>query len=258
MLPIHIISLESSTARRDLCVGMMGAAGLPFSFFDAVDGRSLSAQAKSHIYDETANCERFKRPLSPSEIGCYLSHLKLWEHIAEGRTPAALVLEDDAQLDAGFKTFLEQIRNYDLEDVYLKLDGASETLDLEDSSNTKMTLGLRKVIHAPQIAHRTTGYIIGARAAQKMIANRPKFFRPVDIDIKHYWEHGVPVWTVIPQLVHEARSKGDESTIETSRRNLKGNNPLWRFWKNTTYQYNYLKERKQNPLVASRLIAEEN
>jgi len=93
VLPIHIISLESSTARRDLCVGMMGAAGLPFSFFDAVDGRSLSAQAKSHIYDETANCERFKRPLSPSEIGCYLSHLKLWEHIAEGRTPAALVLK---------------------------------------------------------------------------------------------------------------------------------------------------------------------
>lgn len=232
----------------------MGASGLPFTFFDAVDGAVLSADERGRCYDEAANLEHFKRPLSSSEIGCYLSHLKLWKHIARKTTGAALVLEDDAQIDAKLKTFLEQIENYDLEDVYLKLDGVSETLNLEDISTTKMTLGHRKVIHAPQIAPRTTGYIIGARAAQKMIVSRTKFFRPVDIDIKHYWEHGVPVWTVMPQLVNEARSKGDESTIEISRQNLKANNLLWRFWKNTTYQYNYLKKRRENPLAVSSLI----
>lgn len=236
----------------------MAAADLPFTFFDAVNGAALSAEDRRGHYDETANIERFKRPLSASEIGCYLSHLKLWDQIAQAQTGAAVILEDDAQIDAGLKTFLEQIKNYDLDDVYLKLDGVSETLDLEDISTTKMTLGLRKVIHAPQIAPRTTGYIIGARAAEKMIACRRTFFRPVDIDIKHYWEHNVPVWAVMPHLVCETRSKGDESTIEASRQKLKANNPLWRFWKNTTYQYNYLKERRQHPLAASRLMLGEN
>jgi len=229
MLPIHIISLNNSTARRDLCAGMMGAAGLPFTFFDAINGATINARTRKRYYDETANMERFKRPLSTSEIGCYLSHLALWKQIAKSKTGAAVILEDDAQIDAGLKTFLKQIKNYDLEDMYLKLDGVPETLDLGNATTTKMTLGRRKVIHAPQIAPRTTGYIIGARAARKMIAGRKSFFRPVDIDIKHYWEHGVPVWTVMPQLVCETR-----------------------------YQYNYLKERKQHPLAASRLILGEN
>lgn len=237
---------------------MMAAANLPFEFFDAVDGKILAEQERRHHYDNTANIERFKRPLCASEVGCYLSHLNLWAHIAQTRTGAAVVLEDDARIDAGLNSFLEQIAGYDLEDVYLKLDGAAEALDIEDSSNTKMTLGHHKVIHAAEIAHRTTGYIIGARAARRMAESRAQFFRPVDIDVKHYWEHGVPVWTVVPQLVHEARSKGDESTIEASRRRAKGTNLLWRFWKNTIYQYNYLKLRRMHPPVPSRLLSEKN
>jgi len=236
----------------------MGAAGLPFRFFDAVDGTDLTDNLYRHHYDQTSNTERFKRPLSASEVGCYLSHLQIWNDIGQLGTGAALVLEDDAQIDADLKTFLEQISQYDLENVYLKLDGVAEALDPGDTSTTKMTLGRRKVIHAPQIAPRTTGYIIGAHAAQKMAAARSRFFRPVDIDIKHYWEHDVPVWTVAPQLICETRSKGDESTIEASRREVKGTNPLWRFWKNTTYQYNYLKQRRMHPPVASRLMPVKN
>lgn len=258
MLPIYIISLKTSQSRRHLCAGMMDAAGLPFAFFDAVNGTDVTEPVIKRHYDEAANLEHFKRPLSASEIGCYLSHLKLWERITEDGVGAALVLEDDAQLDEGLKTFLTQISKYDLEDVYLKLDGVAETLDPGDTSTTKMTLGPRKVIHAAQIAPRTTGYVIGAHAARKLAAARQRFFRPVDIDIKHYWEHDVPVWTVAPQLICEARSKGDESTIEASRKRAKGSNPLARFWKNTTYQYNYQKQRRMHPPVPSRLIPVKN
>lgn len=237
---------------------MMGSAGLPFIFFDAIDGASVCDNIRNQHYDDAANQEHFKRALSASEMGCYLSHLKLWEQIGANASGAALILEDDAQIGAGLKTFLEQIGRYDLNDIYLKLDGVSEAVDPDNVATTKMTLGRRKVIHAAPIAPRTTGYIIGAAAARQMRARRARFFRPVDIDIKHYWEHDVPVWTVAPQLVCEARSKGDESTIEASRKRLKGGNPLWRFWKNTTYQYNYLRQRKMHPPATSRLLSEKN
>jgi len=236
----------------------MRAADLPFAFFDAVSGTDLTGDTIQRHYAQAKNMELFKRPLSRSEVGCYMSHLKLWDLIGAQSSGAALVLEDDAHVDEGLTTFLEQISQYDLENVYLKLDGVAEAVDPGDTSTTKMTLGPRKVIHAAPIAPRTTGYIIGAHAARKMAAARQSFFRPVDIDIKHYWEHGVPVWTVAPQLVCEARSCGDESTIEASRRLVKGTNPLWRFWKNTTYQYNYLKQRRMHPPVASRLIPVKN
>ncbi len=258
MLPIHVISLKASTSRRDLCAGMLGAAGLPFSFFDAVNGNDLDENTWARHYDAAANQEQFKRGLSASEVGCYLSHLHVWAKIATDGPGAALVLEDDAQIDAGLGAFLTQIAEFDLNEVYVKLDGVSEEVDLEDKTITKMNLGRRKVIHTAPIAPRTTGYIIGAGAARKMCAARARFFRPVDIDIKHYWEHGVPVWTVAPQLVSEMRSRGDESTIEASRQENKGSNPLWRFWKNTTYQYNYLRLRKQHPPVSRTLLSEKS
>jgi len=233
---------------------MMEREGLPFSFFDAVDGQKLSQDERNHHYDETRNHEHFKRPLSASEVGCYLSHLRLWTHIADMDQGAALVLEDDAEISEGLKDVLTKLQSHDLSDVYLKLDGVAE--GLETKGATKITLGKHKIMQGVEIAPRTTGYIIGSKAAERMLRKRARFFRPVDNDIKHYWEHDVPVWTLSPQMVCEAHALGDESTIEASRKRAKGINPLSRFWKNTIYQYNYQRQRRMHPPTARAQLSE--
>ena len=43
------------------------------------------------------------RALSRAEIGCFLSHYGTWERIVEAEIPCAVVLEDDARLEEGFR-----------------------------------------------------------------------------------------------------------------------------------------------------------
>lgn len=61
------------------------------------------------------------RQMTMGEIGCFLSHYKIWEKIVEKQQEQVLILEDDIRFEPYFKdkaeSVMEQIRNvieYDL------------------------------------------------------------------------------------------------------------------------------------------------
>ncbi|MCY4500067.1 MAG: glycosyltransferase family 25 protein, partial [Alphaproteobacteria bacterium] len=114
--PIFVISLEREPERRARM--RQELAGFDFEFFDAVDGKALDAADYAHRMD----AEWFRimrgRELAPGEIGCFLSHYALWEHLVETGIPCALVLEDDARLEDGFrKVVAEAVKIQDEWDV---------------------------------------------------------------------------------------------------------------------------------------------
>ena len=45
--------------------------------------------------------------LRPGEVGCFLSHRAVWAALLESNADAALVLEDDVELDEGFQAALD-------------------------------------------------------------------------------------------------------------------------------------------------------
>ena len=236
VLPIFVISLSSSTSRQERCAAMLDKAGLEYSFWDAVDGRLLGADETAQVYDAKRNRTHFKRPLSGSEIGCYMSHLTLWAHIAGLEAPGALILEDDALIDPTLPGFLGALEGYDIDALYLKIDGVRGTPDPDSAQGE---IAGHRLHLARKFAPRTTGYVLGRGAAKRLAAYQDRFFRPVDMDLKHYWEHQVPIYTVTPQLVREVETPSDLSTIEASRKNVKTTNFLIRGWKNLLYQVNY-------------------
>jgi glycosyl transferase family 25 len=93
---------------------------------------------------------------------------------------------------------------------------------------------------------RTTGYIIGRRAAQKLLSFTASVARPIDIDLKFYWEHNVPILTLHKQIVAERAATA--STIENLRRQTKPGSPLSRFARNLRYQMNFTIGRLTHPL----------
>ena len=76
MIPIYVINLEGSDNRLQQAAQQLTAHGLSFERIDAVNGRQLSAAHKRAVVDAKANRNKFYRPLSDGEIGCYLSHKK--------------------------------------------------------------------------------------------------------------------------------------------------------------------------------------
>jgi glycosyl transferase family 25 len=89
-IPVFAISLARSPERRAAIDRHLRGLGLDFEHVDAADGRLLSSSEISTIS---------ARPdLPPGAIGCYLSHIRLFERIVGQGIPLTCILEDDGRL----------------------------------------------------------------------------------------------------------------------------------------------------------------
>jgi glycosyl transferase family 25 len=91
---IRVINLDRSVDRRQAFTQMAHDTKLDWAFFPAHTGATKPLQ-----YDDRVATRRVGRPLSPSEIGCYASHFKLWEWLANSDYDQAIILEDDVIVD---------------------------------------------------------------------------------------------------------------------------------------------------------------
>ena len=231
MLPIFVINLDRDFARRERIVVLLEAHGLKASFRKAVDGAELDQARIDEVYDGARNKSVFKRPLSRPEIGCYLSHFALWSEIADGDAPGAIVFEDDIAATPGLKAVLQCISRIELGESVVKLYAPNMGL-----RRVRAQLPFAHELVAPWVAPAcTTGYVISRSAARKMVDQALPFARPVDLDIKHWWEFGITVLAVSPSLVVPADR--DDGSIETGRRMTRRQfNLLQRFLRNLKYQ----------------------
>ena len=69
--------------------------GLKAEFVDAIDGKLLSGKDINKFYSTTKSIKQIGRELAVSEIGCALSHKKIYQKIADEKIDSALILEDD-------------------------------------------------------------------------------------------------------------------------------------------------------------------
>jgi glycosyl transferase family 25 len=98
-IPVFVISLSRSIERRDRIKKIMADQGISLSFVDAVDGRELNNCRINEIRDRSNYFKnQRKRNLSRGEIGCALSHLKIYKHIIDNDIEYALIFEDDIDI----------------------------------------------------------------------------------------------------------------------------------------------------------------
>ena len=99
--PIWVINLQRSPHRRAYMQKQLESRGLTFEFVDAVDGRLLTAEQRG-LYSQSEAMAYYGRELSDAEIGCALSHARVYERMVERGLPELLVLEDDVELGDEF------------------------------------------------------------------------------------------------------------------------------------------------------------
>lgn len=94
MWPLYGINLDRAHDRMAQSKTLLDAAGLSFRRWPACDWRDLSP---AEIEEATAQDTPLfaKKRVTPPEIACFLSHVKLWCEIATGDAARAVVLEDD-------------------------------------------------------------------------------------------------------------------------------------------------------------------
>ena len=96
-----------ATQRRQAMTNLLARYGITPRWFDAVDGRIMSAdELPKHFAADIAS--QVYGPMSRSEIGCALSHLGIYRLMVEQGIASAVIFEDDIDLAPDFATLLDQ------------------------------------------------------------------------------------------------------------------------------------------------------
>lgn len=109
-MQIFVINLENDHARRDWISQQFDKLGIPFEFYQGVDGRALTPADLATSYDAKWARRHIGKSMSPGEIGCALSHIGVYQEIVRRQLPYALVLEDDATLPHDLAEVMEAIK----------------------------------------------------------------------------------------------------------------------------------------------------
>ena len=95
---IYIVNLKKDKIRRENILNEIKKQNLiNYEIIDAIDGNTLS---KIELDISTFKNKKQNNPwnseMSPSQIGCALSHIKIYRKFIKTKYEYALILEDDA------------------------------------------------------------------------------------------------------------------------------------------------------------------
>jgi glycosyl transferase family 25 len=213
--PLFVINLERSSDRRKHITSQLDALGLHCEIFPASDGARLSEHELGQ-YDEAYVIGQIARPMSRSEVGCYLSHTGAWQKIVEEGIPWAVVLEDDIEIHSDLKAVLSAISSIPCDWDVIRLAGLGPTpsrplCDLDGNHRLSVLL---------QGASGTQALCISRKGAQKLLRYAyPKIRGTIDDHvIDNSWKTGLRILAVQPYPVSENRKFG--SSIESERRQI--------------------------------------
>jgi collagen beta-1,O-galactosyltransferase len=84
--------------------------GIEFSVFEAVDGQLLEDTQMSSIRMLPGYLDPYhKRPIKRGEIGCFLSHYRIWEEMIEKEYDRILIFEDDIRFTENATKILREM-----------------------------------------------------------------------------------------------------------------------------------------------------
>lgn len=101
-MKVYLINLDRSPERLAWFMGQVEGKGLDVVRVPAVDARQLPNEEFERLLKLTSG----HNSMSPAEMGCLLSHRKVWQLVADGEDQWGFVAEDDIHLSADAPKFL--------------------------------------------------------------------------------------------------------------------------------------------------------
>ncbi|MCU7372780.1 glycosyltransferase family 25 protein [Paucibacter sp. O1-1] len=207
--PVYLINLPRDTRRLAVMQAQLDGLDLPFEIVPAVYGRELSEAERAALYDAKQNRARFHQAMAPGEIGCYASHLQVWQRLVDSGAPHALVLEDDAELRPELPAALRAVAALPPHWDMIKLIGREP-----ESVQQRWSLPCKtgELIRYQRVPSLTCAYLVSRHGAEKMLRSRQPFFRPIDVDLRHWWEADLRIFGLTPYPVG-LNEEGSTSSI---------------------------------------------
>jgi GR25 family glycosyltransferase involved in LPS biosynthesis len=181
---------------------------------DAVIGREVVAAGGCATAPGTLHQPHYPFPLSPGEIGCFLSHRRCWQKILDEGLDCALIAEDDMETEpAAWGAALALAVRHAGPGSFIRLpakrrEAAAATLAQQDGAQ----------LFLPKVAGlQTVAQVVGREAARRLLGATAVLDRPVDTFLQMHWIHGQQIHTILPNGVSELTEALGGSTIQKKK-----------------------------------------
>ncbi|XP_072776047.1 procollagen galactosyltransferase 1 isoform X1 [Taeniopygia guttata] len=172
---VFLINLRRRPSRRARMLRSLRELGVAPKLVEAVDGRALNRSQVEAMGVRMLPGYRdpfHGRPLTHGEVGCFLSHFRVWQEISARGLQRSLVLEDDLRFEVFFRSRLEELMER-LEEAALDWDliylGRKR---LEPERSERGVPGVPQLLR-PGYSYWSLGYALSLRGARKLLAAEP-------------------------------------------------------------------------------------
>lgn len=179
---IYLINLKRRTERLNRMQKIFDLLGVDYSLLEATDGQKLDdlpADLKDyHILNGYLD-PITKRPMKNGEVGCFLSHYRIWQDVAKNKYQKVIVFEDDLRFSYNGLTRVRET----LQD----LEASGKEWDLiylgrkKQSDHEELWIPLHRHLSSVEYSYWTLGYLLSLSGAEKLLDREPlKKMVPVD------------------------------------------------------------------------------
>ena len=149
--------------------------------------------------------------LTRGEVGCFLSHRKVWQEIVDRALPSALVLEDDAAVQTDLlERTLALIADHLADGDYVRLPAKvrdRERMVVAVAGKTKLFVNSR-------VGLTTLAQVVTLGAARRLLEATGRFDRPVDTFLQMPWLTRVRMLTASGSGISEVSARLGGSIIQ--------------------------------------------
>lgn len=208
-----IIHLQRALGRKAQIEDISAKSPFEVQMINAVDGSNLTKSEINNCYSNHPLYSLiYPFTLSQGEIGCFLSHKKVWQEIVDQDLTAGLIFEDDVHIDSNVFNKAVSLAIPHAEKLgYIQFQ-VRDVLDLnfilEKSDDTR-------IVQPTITPLRTSVQLVSRTVAKKLLDLTQKFDRPIDGFLQMHWETGIHLACVVPSGVSDKTQETGGSTLST-------------------------------------------
>ncbi len=214
--PIFIINMQKDTTRRKAIDARLKKAGLEGIFIEGVNGCDMNDTEISAVYDSVKRKRYFGRDMTKGEVGCLLSHRKIFAKMVDEQIPVAVILEDDVIFENDFKQALGAMINTSVKWDVVRFLGSKKIYKRGCRKITKLGDTRYQFARLPTAPGGAHGYALTLKAAQIMLKHMERNWLPIDTLQGRCWETGLETLVLYPAPLYP--DPEEESTIGNDTR----------------------------------------
>jgi len=149
--------------------------------WSGTNGQSIDVSQWSRSGKSSPGCT-----LKRGQLGCYDSHVRVWQHIVRNKIPMALIMEDDANIRY-IKAHEQRINNTLAE---LKRLGTRWDMLYIGRSNGRSRKTISPTLNVPQGCGGLFAYVVTTKGAEIMLKHASPYTIPVDVMVSNLHDRG--------------------------------------------------------------------